>query len=171
MGWLGVTLVFVGIALFSNGIAAIIKMDMKSRAFINAITGLVLVGGNFISFVKADFADTSAYNNVAAGLLVGFTYVLIAVTHLCKLDLRVLGWYSVCVAVFAMASAGTCFAGGAVSLGCLWAAWSVLWLEGFLELSCGIKALGRIFPALSILVGVFAAFIPALLMLFGVWTV
>ncbi|MDR1062055.1 MAG: hypothetical protein LBL83_12815, partial [Clostridiales bacterium] len=60
MGWLGVCLVFVGIALFSNGIAAIIKMDGKSTAFINAVTGLVLVGGNFISLGKADFADTLA---------------------------------------------------------------------------------------------------------------
>jgi acid-activated urea channel len=171
MGWLGVCLVFVGIALFSNGVAAIIRMDGKSTAFMNAVTGLVLVGGNLISLGKADFTDTSAYYNIAAGFLFGFTYVFIAANHVLKLDLRAFGWYSVCVAVFAAASAGVCFSGGAVPLGCLWTAWAVLWLEGFLELSCGIKALGRIFPALSILEGIFAAFVPAVLMLFGVWPV
>ncbi|MDR1069364.1 MAG: hypothetical protein LBL37_01055 [Gracilibacteraceae bacterium] len=171
MGWLGVCLVFVGIALFSNGIAAIIKMDGKSTAFINAVTGLILVGGNFIALGKADLADTAAYNSAAAGFLFGFTYVFIAANHLLQLDLRAFGWYSVCVAVFAALSAWTCFSSGAAPLGCLWAAWAVLWLEGFLELSCGIKALGRIFPALSILEGVFAAFVPALLMLFGAWPV
>jgi len=171
MGWLGVCLVFVGIALFSNGIAAIIKMDGKSTAFINAITGLVLVGGNFISLSKANFADTMAYNNVAAGFLFGFTYVFIAANYLLKLDLRAFGWYSVCVAVFASVSAAVCFNTGAVPLGCLWTAWAVLWLEGFLELSCGIKKLGKVFPVLSILEGIFAAFIPALMMLFGIWPV
>jgi acid-activated urea channel len=169
MGWLGVCLIFVGIALFSNGIAAIIKMDGKSTAFINSVTGLVLVGGNFIALVRADFADTSAYNNIAAGFLFGFTYVFIAANYLLKLDLRAFGWYSICVAAFATTSAGVCFSGGAVPLGCLWTAWAVLWLEGFLELSCGIKALGRIFPVLSILEGIFAAFVPAILMLFGLW--
>jgi acid-activated urea channel len=144
-------------------------MDGKSTAFINAVTGLVLVGGNFISLGKADFADTLAYNNIAAGFLFGFTYVFIAANYLLKLDLRAFGWYSACVVVFAVTSAAVCFSSGAVPLGCLWAAWAVLWLEGFLELSCGIKALGRIFPALSMLEGVFAAFIPALLMVFGAW--
>jgi len=171
MGWLGVCLVFVGIALFSNGIAAIIKMDGKSTAFINVVTGLVIVGGNFISLGKADFANTTAYYNAAAGFLFGFTYVFIAANYLFKLDLRAFGWYSVCVAAFASVSAAVCFNTGAVPLGCLWTAWAVLWLEGFLELSCGIKKLGRVFPVLSILEGVFAAFVPALMMLFDVWPV
>ena len=169
MGWLGVCLLFVGIALFSNGIAAIIKMNGKSISFINVVTGLVIVGGNFISLVKADFSNTMAYNNVAAGFLFGFTYLFIAGNYLFKLDLRAFGNYSLCVAVFAVVSAINCFGNGAVPLGCLWTAWAILWLEGFLELSCGIKALGKVFPALSIFEGVFAAFIPALLMLFGVW--
>ncbi|MDR0551631.1 MAG: hypothetical protein LBG72_06400 [Spirochaetaceae bacterium] len=176
MGWLGVCLIFVGIALFSNGISAIIKMDGKSTAFINAVTGLVIVAGNFISLGKADFTNTVLYNNTAAGFLFGFTYLFIAANYIFKLDLRAFGWYSVCVAVFAAISAAVCFSdaangyAGALPLGCLWTAWAVLWLEGFLELSCGIKALGRIFPALSILEGIFAAFLPAIAMLFGVWT-
>ena len=169
MGWLGVCLIFVGIALLSNGIAAIIKMDAKSTAYINLITGLVIVGGNFIALGKANLADTFAYNNVAAGFLFGFTYVFIAGNYLFKLDLRAFGWYSLCVVVFALVSAISCFSSGIVPLGCLWVAWAVLWLEGFLELSCGIKALGKVFPVLSILEGIFAAFIPAIMMLNGIW--
>jgi acid-activated urea channel len=171
MGWLGVCLLFVGIALFSIGIAAKIKLDGKSLAFINVVTGLVIVGGNFISLSKADFADTMAYNNIAAGFLFGFTYLFIAANYLFKLDPRAFGVYSLCVAAFAALSATVCFSGGMVPLACLWTAWAVLWLEGFLELSCGIKALGKVFPWLSILEGIFAAFIPALMMLFGTWPV
>lgn len=171
MGWLGVCLLFVGIALFSNGIAAIIKMNGKSLSFINVVTGLVIVGGNFIALHKADFANTMAYNNVAAGFLFGFTYLFIAANYLFKLDPRAFGYYSICVVVFAVVSASVCFNAGLVPLASLWVAWAILWLEGFLELSCGIKALGKVFPVLSILEGIFAAFIPALMMLFGVWPV
>lgn len=170
MGWLGVCLVFVGIALFINGIGAIVKMDGKSAAFVNAMTGLVLVGGNFIALGKAG-GDTLAYNNVAAGFLFGFTYLFIMANHLFKLDLRAFGYYSLCVTVFATVSAAVCFSGGMVPLACLWTAWAILWLEGFLELCVGIKALGKIFPALSILEGIFATGIPGIMMLFDVWPV
>ncbi|MDR0527651.1 MAG: hypothetical protein LBG79_07555 [Spirochaetaceae bacterium] len=169
MGWLGVCLLFVGIALFCNGVAAIVKMDAKTTAFINLVTGTIIVVGNFISLAKADFIDTLAYNNIAAGFLFGFTYLFIAANFIFKLDLRAFGNYSICVAVFAAISAAFCFFNGIFPLGILWTAWAVLWLEGFLELSAGIKGLSKIFPALSILEGIFAAGIPGIMMLFNVW--
>jgi hypothetical protein len=50
----------------------------------------------------------------------------------------------------------------------LWGAWAILWLEGFLELVLKFK-LEKIFPYLSIIIGLFAAFIPAILMLTDKW--
>jgi acid-activated urea channel len=169
MGWLGVCLIFVGIALFTNGIAAIIKMDGKTLAFVNLAAGLVIAGGNFISLDKVDFSDTMAYNNIAAGFLFGFTYLFIAANHLFKLDLRAFGYYSFFVVIFAIVSTVVCLENGLVPLACLWIAWAVLWLEGFLEFSCGIKAVGKAYPVLSMFEGIFAGFIPALMMLFGTW--
>ena len=169
MGFLGLCLLFVGIALVMNGVAALSKWDAKTTAFINLVTGSILVIGNFIGLLKADPASIMDYNNVAGGFLFGFTYLFIAANYLLKLDLRAFGWYSICVAVFAVISTVVCVQGGAVSLGVIWAAWAVLWLEGFLQLSLNMTALGKVFPYLSILEGLLATGGPGVLMLFGWW--
>jgi acid-activated urea channel len=150
-----------------NGVAAISNWDAKTTAFINLVTGSILVIGNLIGLVRADsFMD---HNSVAGGFLFGVTYLFIAANYLLKLDLRAFGWYSVCVTAFAVTSAVVCVRGGAVPLGLLWAAWAVLWFEGFLQLGLGIKPLGKIFPWLSILEGIFATGGAGLFMLFGWW--
>ncbi|MDR1094906.1 MAG: hypothetical protein LBL31_00790 [Spirochaetaceae bacterium] len=169
MGFLGLCLLFVGIALTLNGVAAISNWDAKTTAFINLVTGSILVIGNFIGLARADMASLVGYNNAAAGFLFGVTYLFIAFNYLAKLDLRAFGWYSICVVVFASISAVVCIQGGAVSMAVLWAVWAVLWLEGFLQLGLDIKPLGKIFPALSILEGIFATGGPGILMLFGWW--
>jgi acid-activated urea channel len=167
MGFLGLCLFFVGIALVMNGIAAISKWDAKTTAFINLVTGAIIVIGNFIGLLKADPSTAMHYNNATAGFLFGFTYLFIAANYLWKLDLRAFGWYSICVVIFAVISSIVCIQNGAVVLGVLWAAWAILWLEGFLQLSLNINSLGKIFPTLSILEGIFATGIPGIMMLFG----
>ncbi|MDR2500815.1 MAG: hypothetical protein LBD37_07040 [Treponema sp.] len=167
MGFLGLCLLFVGITLIMNGVAALSRWDAKTTAFINLVTGSILVIGNFIGLLRADVLLD--YNNAAGGFLFGVTYLFIAANHLLKLDLRAFGWYSMGVAVFAAVSTAVCVHGGAVPLGILWAAWAVLWFEGFLQLGLNIKALGKIFPCLSILEGIFAAGGPGVFMLFGWW--
>jgi acid-activated urea channel len=152
-----------------NGVAAISNWDAKTTAFINLVTGSILVIGNFIGLVKADGAAVMDYNNAAGGFLFGVTYLFIAANYLLKLDLRAFGWYSIGVTVFAVISTVVCVRGGAVSIGLLWAAWAVLWFEGFLQLGLNIKPLGKIFPALSILEGIFATGGPGVFMLFGWW--
>ncbi|MDR3178116.1 MAG: acid-activated urea channel [Campylobacteraceae bacterium] len=169
MGLLGVYLFFVSIALISNGVAALSKIDFKSASFINIVTGSIIVLSSFIMIARVDFADTMTYNNINAGFLFGFTYIFIAANYLLKLDLRPFGWYSLCVVIFAVISAIVCFKAGVIGMGVLWLAWAVLWLEGFLELAAGFKKLGKVFPYLSILEGIFAAGIPSVLMLFGIW--
>jgi acid-activated urea channel len=169
MGFLGLCLLFEGIALIMNGVAAISNWDAKTTAFINLVTGSVLVIGNLIGLARVDVSTLAGYNDAAAGLLFGVTYLFIAVNYLAKLDLRAFGWYSICVAIFASTSAVVCARGGAVPMAVLWSAWAVLWLEGFLQLGLNIKPLAKIFPCLSILIGIFATGGPGLLMLFGWW--
>jgi acid-activated urea channel len=169
VGLLGVYLFFVSIALISNGVAALSKIDLKSASFINIITGSIIVISSFIMIARADLSDTMAYNNINAGFLFGFTYLFIAANYLLKLDLRSFGWYSLCVTIFAVISSIVCFQADFIGMSVLWFAWAILWLEGFLELSVGFKKLGRVFPYLSIAEGVFAAGVPSVLMLFGIW--
>ena len=167
MGFLGLCLLFVGITLIMNGVAALSKWDAKSTAFINLVTGSILVIGNFIGLFRAD--SLQDYNNAAACFLFGVTYLFIAANYLLNLDLRAFGWYCAGVSVFAAVSTVVCVQSGAISLGVIWAAWAVLWFEGFLQLGLNIKPLGKIFPYLSILEGILATGGPGVLMLFGWW--
>ncbi|MDR2158449.1 MAG: hypothetical protein LBP23_00095 [Treponema sp.] len=56
MGFLGLCLLFAGMALIMNGAAVISKRDARSAAFINPVTGGILVIGNLIGIAKADGA-------------------------------------------------------------------------------------------------------------------
>jgi len=173
MGALGLSLLFVGIVLVMNGVNTFInngknpnKVDAKSMAFMNAVTGFVIVIGNVIALESA--ADTQSYQNVASGFLFGFTYLFIAANHIYKLDWRPFGWFSLFVAIYAVVMV-VLTAAVDVKIALLWGAWAVLWLEGFLEIVLGMKKLSKVFPYLCIAEGIFAAFIPAVLMLTDKW--
>ena len=165
MGLLGISLLFVGITLVSNGINRFLKTDGKSVAFMNLFTGCIIVIGNIIMLAKA--GDIMEYQNVASGFLFGITYLFIAANYLFKLDLRPFGLYSLFVAIYAIIMAISSY-GVDIRFVILWGVWAILWLEGFLELVLKLK-LEKIFPYLSIAIGIFAAFIPAILMLTDKW--
>lgn len=165
MGILGISLLFVGIVLVMNGVSRFANIDAKSTAFMNLVTGFIIVTCNFISLPKA--GAIIDYQNIASGFLFGFTYLFIAANYLCKLDLRPFGWFSLFVAIYATVMTYLSL-GVDIRFAALWGAWAVLWLTGFLELVMNID-LSKIFPYLSIAEGIFAAFIPAVLMLTNNW--
>lgn len=167
MGVLGINLLFVGIVLVINGINRFNKMDAKSAAFMNAVTGTVIVVGCFINFAKS--GDTLAYQSVASGFLFGFTYIFIAANNLFNLDWRPFGWFSLFVTVYAVYMAVLAAQAGDFKSVYLWTAWALLWLNGFLDAVLKMKSMAAIFPYLSIAEGIFAAFIPSLLMLTERW--
>ena len=162
---LGISLLFVGIVLVINGVGRLCNIDAKSISVMNIIVGFVIVAGNFIMLTKAP--DTANYIDIASGFLFGFTYIFIAANYLFKLDLRPFGWFSFFVAIYAIIMSVMSFVDASYIFGALWAAWAILWLEGFLEIVCKFK-LAKIFPYLSILEGIFAAFVPAILLLLEV---
>ena len=165
MGFLGLSLLFVGITLVSNGINRFLNTDAKSTAIMNLFTGLILFLGNIIMLAKA--GNTMDFQNVASGFLFGVTYLFIAANYLFKLDLRPFGLFSLFVAIYAVIMAVLSY-NIDFRLTLLWSAWALLWLEGFLELVLKMK-LEKIFPYLSIAIGLFAAFIPAVYMLTNKW--
>jgi acid-activated urea channel len=126
----------------------------------------VIILANIIMLVKA--TDIIHYQNVASGFLFGITYIFIAANYFFKLDLRPFGWFSLFVAVYAVTMSVSSILAGDWRFCLLWGAWAVLWLEGFLELAMRLK-ISKVFPYLAIAEGVFAAFIPAMLMLTNLW--
>ncbi len=163
---LSVALIFVGITLITNGIFLLRKEDVKTFLPLNIITAAVLIVGNFIELSKA--TTVLQYTNVTSGFLFGFTYALIAATLYFKLSEKVNGWYSFMVAVYAIAMGIFSLYGGLLNYGILWFAWSILWASTFFENILKIN-LGKFTPILCIVEGIFAAFIPALLMMFGMF--
>jgi acid-activated urea channel len=169
VGVLGVYLLFVGIVLTVNGVNRLYGIiDPKSLAIMNLITAAIIVLGTFINFARA--TTTLDYLNVASGFLFGFTYVFIAANNLFGLDWRIFGWFSLFVTIYALFQGILAIQAGDWGFTYLWIVWALLWLNGFLDTVVGMPSMGRIFPYLSIAIGIFAAFIPALLMLTDRWT-
>jgi len=166
MGLLGISLLFVGITLVSNGIYRFLNVDAKSTAVMNLFTGSIITIGNIIMLAKA--GDIMQFQNVASGFLFGITYLFIAANYLFKLDLRPFGLFSLFVAIYATIMAILNYNTIDLRFTLLWGAWAILWLEGFLELVLKWP-LGKFFPFLSIAIGIFAAFIPAMYMLTDKW--
>ncbi len=163
---LAVALLFVGITLISNGSLILQKVDAKSMALMNVITAIVLIGGNFIGLSQAQ--TMMDYCNVGGGFLFGFTYAIIACNLLLGLDPKANGWYSIMVAVFAIIMGVSCLDSGAYNYAYLWFAWAILWGSTFVEAVLK-KPLGKFTAYLCIAEGIFAAFIPAMMMFFEIW--
>lgn len=156
---LGVNLLYVGCVLAINGIGRLTKIDGKSLSVMNFFTGGLSVVANSILLVCGE------YYAAATGLLFGFTYLLIGLNAVFNLDGRVLGWFSLFVAVNTVPAALLALLQDHDPLFfVIWLAWGVLWLLIFVE-SVLKKDLKRTVPVLLILEGIFAAWIPAWLLL------
>ena len=90
---LGVSLLYVGAVLTINGIGRLTEIDGKSLAVMNFFTGGLSVIANVILLVCGE------YYAAATGLLFGFTYLFIGLNAVFNLDGRVLGWFSLFVAI------------------------------------------------------------------------
>ena len=193
--FVGIVLVHNGILFMSNVKKKVVGEDgkevetlvplavhsPKSIAFFNVIVGALLVIGNFIMLgIGGGGTGYFGWQNITAGMLFGVTYLFIAANFLFKLDMRPFGIYSLGVTLTAAAMiiyniiglADTGLADGgyhSLILAILWALWLVLWLTGFLQFVCGVKKIGKIFPWLSIILGVISAFVPGILLIMGVW--
>ena len=156
---LGVSLLYVGAVLAINGIGQLTKIDGKSLAVMNFFTGGLSVIGNII------LLSSGEYYAAATGLLFGFTYLFIGLGNVFKLDGRVLGWFSLFVAINTLPAAVLSLLKDNDPLFfAIWLAWGVLWFLMFVE---GVlkKDLKKTVPILLIVEGVFTAWIPAWLLL------
>lgn len=156
---LGVSLLYVGAVLTINGIGRLTEIDGKSLAVMNFFTGGLSVIANVILLVCGE------YYAAATGLLFGFTYLFIGLNAVFNLDGRVLGWFSLFVAINTVPAALLSLLQGADPLFfVIWLAWGILWLLIFVE-SVLKKDLHHTVPVLLILEGIGTAWVPAWLLL------
>ena len=93
---LGVCLLFVGIVLINNGMCTLYRVDGKSAAVMNILTGGLSVFINAVNLVMGN------YYAAGTGLLFGFTYLFVAFMKLGKLNPIPFAWFSTFVAVNAV---------------------------------------------------------------------
>lgn len=167
---LGVCLLFVGIVLINNGMCTLYKVDGKSAAVMNILTGSLSLFINFVNLVQGN------YYAAGTGLLFCFTYLFVAFGKILKLNPIPFAWFSTFVAINAIVFGTVEGILGSETLGiapdwrwaAIWYLWAILWGTAFVEDICG-KKLGKFVPILQILEGIVTAWVPAVLMLLGAW--
>ena len=156
---LGVSLLYVGAVLTINGIGRLTEIDGKSLAVMNFFTGGLSVIANVILLVCGE------YYAAATGLLFGFTYLFIGLNAVFNLDGRVLGWFSLFVAINTVPAALLSLLQDADPLFfVIWLAWGILWLLICVE-GVRTKDVHHTVPVLLILEGIGTAWVPAWLLL------
>lgn len=131
-----VGLLFVGAALFVNGLLFLGRVDAKTAGVLNLFVGALQVAIPF--YVIATATDPDQVLAAAGVFMFGFTYLYVGITNLAGFEGTGLGWYSLWVSVLAAGFAVT----NVVRLddlasGLLWAQWSVLWAVFFVVIALG----------------------------------
>jgi putative amide transporter protein len=169
-----VGLLYVGAVLFLNGVMILGRIDQKSAAVFNLFVGtLQVITPTYLIITAA--GDPLTVRNVilgASGLyLFGFTYLYVGITLLAGLDSTGVGWFSLFVAVAALAYSFANFRiFGDSPFGVIWLYWAFLWFLFFLLLGLKMDSLAPYTGWITAIEGIVTAAIPAFLILAGYWT-
>ncbi|MGL4990418.1 MAG: AmiS/UreI family transporter [Sarcina sp.] len=171
---LGAVLLYVGFVLMINGIGRLTNIDPKSTAIMNLFTGGLSIVVNFGTLLIAQVQtpnNGTAFYAAGTGLLFGFTYLFIGINSIFNLDGKTFAWYSLFVAITTIPAGILQWREGGIYnilMAIIWWAWGVLWITAPIEIVWK-KDLGKFTPWLSILEGIFTAWIPGFMILMGVW--
>ena len=166
MGSVG--LLYVGAVLFLNGCMLLGWVDTRAAVPLNIFVGILQVITPTYLIFTADGNTTQIM--AASGLyLFGFTYLYVAMNLWNDLDGTGLGYFSLFVAICAVAYAVISFRDKDYAFGVIWLYWSFLWLLFFFLLGRGRDSLGRYTGAVAVVQGWVTGAIPAFLLLTDGW--
>lgn len=163
-----VGLLYVGAILFLNGCMLLGWIDAKSAAPLNIFVGALQVVTPTYLIFTAD-GDTAQILGASGLYLFGFTYLYVAINLLANLDGTGLGFFSLFVAVCAIAYSAIAFNDGDYAFGVIWLYWAYLWGLFYLLLGRKRESLGRYTGAVAAIQGWVTGAIPAFLLLTGRW--
>ncbi len=167
MGSVG--LLYVGAVLFLNGLMLLGRVDARSAVPLNLFVGFLQVLTPTYLIFTAD-GDTGQVLNASGLYLFGFTYAYVALNQLMRLDGTGLGYFSLFVAICALAYAVLNFTMlGDPAFAVIWLHWAFLWALFFLLLGLGRADLTRFTGMVAAIQGWVTAAIPAFLLLTGTW--
>lgn len=159
---------FAGFALSLNGVSYLTKIDDRVKAIANILVGIVIGINAVFQTAAADSYITFGFS--AAMWLFSLNYLIIAAHILLKAgDYKVFGLYSLFAFIVSAVFAGdTVVNDGPAVMVFLWGMWAVLWLQSFVSIMLGVKAVDKLTPHILILNGVVGTFVPGFLILLGV---
>lgn len=163
------SLLFVGAVLTINAIWQSGRIADREIVIINLIVAAITAGVAIYGAVTA--SDMLGVKAAALTLLFSTTYMWFAFNRFTGTDGRGLGWFSLFVAITVTPEAINQFSQADsmldLWLALSWAAWAVLWLMFFVLLTLQ-KPISGLTAAFTLFSGVFTAWLPAMLMLYGV---
>jgi hypothetical protein len=167
---IALVLLWVGAVLVLNGLWLLGRIGDREIAVINLVTAAI---GAIAAFGAALRPNATVTGEIAFGafvLLFAVTYLWVALNRLFGFDGRGLGWYCLFVAITAVPVGIELLTQARQPwgywLGLNWLAWSVLWLLYFVLLV--LRRLdARLVGWITVLEGVFTAWLPAYLLLMG----
>lgn len=169
---IALVLLYVGGVLFLNGIWLLGHISSREIGVMNSFTGGIGFIVAVLALVLGAMGDDITLIALASYILLfAFTYLWVAINQYLNPDGRGLGWYCLFVAITAVPTAFITLstAGGQpwlIWLGIDWAAWAVLWFLYFLLLAVQLP-ITRLAGYVTIVVGIFTAWVPAYLLLNG----
>lgn len=167
---LGLSLLYVGVVLFLNGLWLLGKISDNEIWVVNIFSGTVSL---LISLQMAFGvnADAASIKGAALTLLFSLTYFWVALNRFNGADGRGLGWFSLFVAITVtpvaidtLLHASTLWG---VWFGLCWAAWAGLWFLYFLLLALQ-KPIQKLTGIVTLTLGVLTGWLPGYLLLDGV---
>ncbi len=162
-------MLYVGAVLFVNGLMLLGLVDPRSVIPLNIFVGLLqVVTPTYLIFTAA--GDDSIILNASGLYHFGFTYLYVAFNQWMGLDGTGLGYFSLFVAICALAYSFLSFVElGDPAFGVIWLHWALLWSLFFLLLGRGQAGLGRYTGLVAATQGWITGAIPAFLLLTGRW--
>ncbi len=162
-----VMLFYVGAVLFCNGLWLLGQIEDKEIKVIDTFVG----GLGLVICLLLLLAGTPGDFKLAAQLLLfAFTYLWVAWNRVTEADGRGLGWFCLFVAVTAIPTGYIVQQGATTTfemwLALDWYAWGILWFMFFLLLVMK-KDIGKITGWVTLLQGIFTAWLPGFLLLEG----
>jgi len=166
---LGLSLFYVGAVLILNGLWLLGHIDDREIWVINLFTGAItFLVSLYMAFGAG--ADASSINGAAMSLLFSLTYFWVALNRFSGSDGRGLGWFSLFVAVTAVAVSLSTLSHAVSSWdiwnGLSWASWAVLWALYFVLLVLK-RDIARGTGWVAIVIGISTGWLPGYLLLNG----
>ena len=159
-------LLYIGGALFTNGLMRIGVIPGKSAAILNFFAGGMQVVLSTVILIHANIDPVIVLG--AAGLyLFGFTHLHVGILQVTGASGEGHGWFSLFVSECALVIGIIQFALGDAVFGVIWWIWAVLWFFFFLLLGLGKESLARTTGWFAILISHLTATIPAFFLLLG----